>query len=206
MQLDAALKPTLTKMQRILKDSPVMINSHDALRLMLIQTALDDVETQRDALSVVFGRSHARTIASWLQTLSLSFALDAEEFRALILSTVRYQSSNPGVVDQKLDVTGLLSEEEEMLKDSLRLWLQTDEGKTHWRSQTFKNAILLSVHIGDTSTFCSSVLKNVLASDARRLDECKTTVDESMQDDDLLLRLIDQIANDCSEYLAWLCS
>ena len=199
MQIDPLLKPTISKMQGILSDSPLMMTSYDALRLMLILTVIDDSETRADALSATFGRSNARTLTSWLTTLPSSFAsltLDAGEYRTMIVSAMRSSSTPSEAASEACDMAGLLVEEAEMMRDSLRLWLQTDEGRTHWRSSTFKNAVLLSLHIGDTSKYCSTVLGNVLASDARRLDECKTMVDETMQDDDLLIRLISQLSSD----------
>jgi len=209
MQINVLLKPTLSSMQRILGDSPLMMNSFDALRLMLILTVIPDSDTRIDALSATFGRNKARTLVRWLATLPSSFAslcLDSEEYRTLIISTMRCNSvkssfeANDEGRPEVCDMAGLLTEEEEMLKNSLRLWLKTDEGRMHWRSRTFKNAVLLSLHIGETSEYCSTVLGNVLASDARRLDECKTIVNESMEDDDLLLRLINQIAGDCNAF------
>jgi hypothetical protein len=193
MQIDPQLKPTLSKMQRILSDCPLMMTSYDALRLMLILTVLDDAETRTDALSATFGRSHARTLASWLATLPSSFSslvLDANEYRSMILATMRNSASQVEVASDACDMAGLLSEEAEMIRDSLRLWLQTDEGRTHWRSTIFKNAVLLSLHIGETSTYCSTVLGNV----------CKTIVDETMQDDDLLIRLISKLSSNCDAY------
>jgi len=203
MQIDSQLKPTLSKMQRILGDSPIMLNSYDALRLMLILTVLEEPETRADALAATFGRTNARTLTSWLMTLPSSFAslaLDANEYRTMVVSAMRAPSINLQIESNLCDMGGLLAEEADMVQDSLRLWLQTDEGRTNWRSETFKKAVLLALHIGDTSTYCSTVLSNVLASDARRLDECKTTVDESMQDDDLLIRLINHLALDCNTY------
>lgn len=202
--MDGSLKPILAKMRRILSESPLMFNSYDALRLMLILTVLDHDETQADALSATFGRDKAKTLRSWISTLNAPLTLDADEFRTLVLSTVRCQAvqSSRMLEGNDCDMAGLLSEGEEMIRDALRLWLQTDEGKTHWRSRTFKNAVLLSLHVGDTSTFCSTVLGNVIASDARRLDECKTTVDDGMCDDDLLIRLIDHVSVDCNVYLS----
>lgn len=205
LQVETTLKPVLNKMQTILRDSPMCLDSYGALRIILVMTAIEDIEARFDAFSAAFGSTRAKTLNSWLKTLKSTLHLSSLEFRALILSTMKQHRSRALLPMHDLSEAGewtsIVQNTEAMIQDSLRLWLQTDEGRSNWKSQTFKNAVMFALYIGNTSNFCSDVLSNVLASDARRLDQCKITVDESLFDEDFLIRLIDVIAKDCNDHL-----
>lgn len=179
---------------------PCAVDTKIALQALLLITSFEDDEALCDALTGLVGKFNARYVLKSLSTTSSSFRISPHVFREMILAAMSKQKKLTTATDSTVvyDIDNVASETLSSIKDATRVWMSTQEGTSLWNDSTFRDGLLYSLHIGETADYCRILFGTLMASDARRLDEVKSNLDDNVFDTDVLIRLTDQLAVRCS--------